>query len=309
MRIAEAPTPNAHANANGARVGDRVAPAGGECSSEGRQHAGPHAIVNERSAASWEPGTGRGAAPAMRIAHLERDSSLLLVTAKRLERLGYEHCVLPRVLPPEQIAGMRVNAIVADLALVGSECWDWLEQLCKHKQNLGVVLCTRSSTVAERVRALRLGADDWLTKPCHPEELIARVEAVVRRRRRSTPERDSKPIVAGELEVRLNLHQAFVDGHSLGLTRREFQLLELLVSYDKQVLERDFIYQTLWGYAMVRGDRSVDVFVRKVRHKLERASPEWSYVHTHFGIGYRFAAVPLEDEDASPAAEPRSIAA
>ena len=58
------------------------------------------------------------------------------------------------------------------------------------------------------------------------------------------------------------------------------------------MLEREFIYQRLWGYAMVRGDRSVDVFVRKLRQKLERVSPGWRYIHTHFGIGYRFAAEP-----------------
>ena len=57
-----------------------------------------------------------------------------------------------------------------------------------------------------------------------------------------------------------------------------------------QVLEREVIYQRVWGYAMAHGDRSVDVFVRKLRQKLERASPQWRYIHTHFGIGYRFAA-------------------
>jgi DNA-binding winged helix-turn-helix (wHTH) protein len=60
------------------------------------------------------------------------------------------------------------------------------------------------------------------------------------------------------------------------------------------VLEREEIYSRLWGYAMVRGDRSVDVFVRKLRQKLEKASPRWRYIHTHFGIGYRFAAESLE---------------
>ncbi|MFM9126323.1 MAG: helix-turn-helix domain-containing protein, partial [Solirubrobacterales bacterium] len=55
-------------------------------------------------------------------------------------------------------------------------------------------------------------------------------------------------------------------------------------------LQREEIYQRVWGYAMARGDRSVDVFVRKVRHKLEKASPDWKYIHTHFGVGYRFAA-------------------
>jgi DNA-binding winged helix-turn-helix (wHTH) protein len=61
------------------------------------------------------------------------------------------------------------------------------------------------------------------------------------------------------------------------------------------VLEREEIYQRVWGYAMARGDRSVDVFVRKLRQKLEKSSPEWRYIHTHFGIGYRFAPEPAED--------------
>ncbi len=63
------------------------------------------------------------------------------------------------------------------------------------------------------------------------------------------------------------------------------------------MLEREEIYSRLWGYAMVRGDRSVDVFVRKLRQKLEKASPRWRYIHTHFGIGYRFAAESLEVVD------------
>ena len=100
--------------------------------------------------------------------------------------------------------------------------------------------------------------------------------------------------MAGEVEIRTDRFQAFVAGHSLDLTRREFELIELLAAAEGRVLEREEIYSRLWGYAMVRGDRSVDVFVRKLRQKLERASPRWRYIHTHFGIGYRFAAESLD---------------
>jgi DNA-binding response OmpR family regulator len=140
------------------------------------------------------------------------------------------------------------------------------------------------------VRGLRLGADDWVTKPCHPEELIARVEAVVRRRKRAEARVDTGPMVAGEVEIRADQFQAFVAGRSIDLTRREFELIQLLAEAEGQVLQREEIYQRVWGYAMAHGDRSVDVFVRKLRQKLERASPQWRYIHTHFGIGYRFAA-------------------
>jgi DNA-binding winged helix-turn-helix (wHTH) protein len=75
------------------------------------------------------------------------------------------------------------------------------------------------------------------------------------------------------------------------------------------VLPREEIYQRVWGYAMVHGDRSVDVFVRKLRQKLERASPRWRYIHTHFGIGYRFAAESLDPVEAAPAPAPEPASA
>jgi DNA-binding winged helix-turn-helix (wHTH) protein len=99
-----------------------------------------------------------------------------------------------------------------------------------------------------------------------------------------------------------------VRGVSIDLTRREFELIELLAAAEGRVLEREEIYSRLWGYTMVRGDRSVDVFVRKLRQKLERASPRWRYIHTHFGIGYRFAAESL-DLDAPDVEVPASVPA
>jgi DNA-binding response OmpR family regulator len=131
------------------------------------------------------------------------------------------------------------------------------------------------------------------------------VQGVARRRRRPTSRTESKPLMAGEVEIRADRFQAFVDGQSLDLTRREFELIELLAAAEGRVLEREEIYSRLWGYAMVRGDRSVDVFVRKLRQKLEKASPRWRYIHTHFGIGYRFAAESLEVVD--PSEVPSSV--
>ena len=240
----------------------------------------------------------------MRLAILDRDSGFQQVLDKRLDRLGWEHRTLASAVTPEALVSMRLGALVVDLAVLGPQAWEWLERVCAALPGLGVVVCTGQSTVAQRVRGLRLGADDWLTKPCHPEEVIARVEAVVRRRRRADARGDAaKPVVVGEVEIRADQFQAFVAGRSVELTRREFELIELLAAAEGRVLEREEIYHRVWGYAMARGDRSVDVFVRKLRLKLEKASPDWRYIHTHFGIGYRFAPEPAEGaEIVAPAA-------
>jgi len=256
-------------------------------------------------ALALDVGVGAASPLSLRIAVLDRDSGFLTVLGKRLERAGWEYRVLASSVAPETIIPMRLAAIVVDLAVIGSTWPVWLERLCGELPELGVVVCTGGSTVAQRVRGLRLGADDWLTKPCHPEELIARVESVVRRRRRLEGSIAVEPVLAGEVEIHRDQFQAFVNGSSIDLTRREFELIELLASSGGRVLEREFIYQRLWGYAMVRGDRSVDVFVRKLRQKLERVSPGWRYIHTHFGIGYRFSAEP----DGGALGQPRPLPA
>jgi DNA-binding response OmpR family regulator len=254
---------------------------------------------------STAPDGSASPSASLRIAVLDRDSGFIQVLSKRLDRLGWEHRVLASPVPTEAVVAMRLSAVVVDLAVLGPQAWTWLERLCTALPDLGIVVCTGPSTVAQRVRGLRLGADDWITKPCHPEEVIARVQSVVRRRRRSAGRAEAKPVSAGEVVIRSDRFQAFVGDESIDLTRREFELIELLAAAEGRVLEREEIYSRLWGYTMVRGDRSVDVFVRKLRQKLEKASPNWRYIHTHFGIGYRFAAESLEVVD--PSEVPSSV--
>ena len=238
----------------------------------------------------------------VRLAVIDTDSGFIQVLTKRLEGVGWQYRVLGSAPRVEDLVAMRLNALVVDLGMLGPDAWSFLDRVCNTLPGMGVIVCTGRSTVAQRVRGLRIGADDWLTKPCHPEELIARVEAVARRRKRAAVRIDAGPVVAGELEIRIDQFQAFVSGRSLDLTRREFEVLQLLAEAEGQVLQREEIYQRVWGYAMARGDRSVDVFVRKVRQKLEAASPDWDYIHTHFGVGYRFDA--QGEQAAAPAADP-----
>ena len=242
----------------------------------------------------------------LRVAIIDDDTGFVHVLVKRLDSAGCQHRTLSGPVPAEELAAMRLNALVVDPVLLGPLGWDFIERVCGMLPDLGVIVCTQGATVAQRVRGLRLGVDDWVAKPCHPDEVMARIEAVVRRHRRGRTREDTGPLVAGELEVRPDRFQAYVGGESLELTRREFELLQVLADHGGKVMERDEIYQHVWGYAMIHGDRSVDVFVRKLRSKLQKRSPGWEYIHTHFGIGYRFdpQAIGAEAEE-TPVGIPR----
>jgi DNA-binding response OmpR family regulator len=233
-----------------------------------------------------------------RMAIVDRDAGFVQVLSNRLEALGWEKRSLPGPVSPDALIAMRLNALVLDLAVIGPSSWDYLERICSRLPGLAVIVCTGPSSVAQRVRGLRLGADAWMTKPAHAEEVICVIEAALRRHRRQEMPDVEDAIKVGEVTIRPDLYQAFVGEASLDLTAREFEILNLLSQSDR-VLRREEIYERVWGYAMAHGDRSVDVFVRKLRQKLRTGSARWSYIHTHFGVGYRLAP---QSEDA-PAGE------
>jgi DNA-binding response OmpR family regulator len=230
------------------------------------------------------------------------------VLERRFLALGWEHEVLAYGPGPDQLAAMKLHAVLVNPALTGL---DYFERTAQALPGLALLAVSGTAPVADRVRGLRGGADDWITKPCHPEELVARVQAVLRRRRAGELPVDDLPIIAGELTIRPDRFDAYVGDSPASLSRKEFELLRQLATADGSVLEREDIYQRVWGYTMVRGDRSVDVFVRKLRQKLEKISPGWRYLHTHFGVGYRFAPEPagkgVERPARAPAVEPSPV--
>ena len=224
----------------------------------------------------------------LRLAVVDRDPGFTQVLSNRLEARGWELRALSSAVTADALVGMRLNALVVDLAILGPGSWEYIERICSRLPGLAVIVCTGPSSVAQRVRGLRLGVDAWMSKPCHAEELICVIEAAIRRHRRNEMPQLEGSISFGEITVRPDLYQAYRGEASLELTAREFEILQLL-SQAGRVLRREEIYERVWGYAMAHGDRSVDVFVRKLRQKLRTASPDWSYIHTHFGVGYRFA--------------------
>jgi DNA-binding response OmpR family regulator len=256
------------------------------------------------------PGSTQRASNRLRLAVLDRDPGFMQVLSKRLDALGSEYRPLVAPMSVDGLVAMRLNALVIDLAILGPTGWGYLEEVCARLPGLALIVCTGPSSVAQRVRGLRLGADAWITKPCHPEELICVIEAAVRRHRRAEMPTIESAQSFGEITIRPDLYQAYVNDISLELTAREFEILQLLSGSDR-VLRREEIYERVWGYAMAHGDRSVDVFVRKLRQKLRSGSPTWNYIHTHFGVGYRFSPecedrplVGVGESLGLPAAEP-----
>jgi DNA-binding response OmpR family regulator len=251
----------------------------------------PSGASRMKGAPRDEPPGAATVSASARVAIIDRDSGFITVLASRLRRSHWEHRVVSRKVSAKAVAAMGVDALVVDVSLVGARRWRWLGDVCRLAPDLRIVVCTASSTVAERVYGLRLGVGDWLSKPCHPEELIARLEVVMREPYRH--ERDQRErLTVGEVELRPELYQAFVGARSLGLTRREYRLLELLTDAACGVQRRELLYERLWGRAMERNERAVDVVIYKLRRKLERGSPRWRYIHTDVGAGYRLDPQP-----------------
>jgi DNA-binding response OmpR family regulator len=226
----------------------------------------------------------------LRIATIEHDSGFLRTLAERARRLEWTLIVHRGPVTAATLLGGHPHAVLVDIDLLGPYWDQWLAHHPARVPDLGVLVCTGRSTVAQRVRGLNIGADDWITKPCHPEEVIARLQAIVRARRLYLAGEDQRPLRRGGIELRPELFEVFAGGRSAGLTHREFDVLLHLVRNAGVVVERERLYQEVWGYEMARGSRSVDTLVRKIRNKLVRISPGWRYVHTHKGVGYRFAA-------------------
>ena len=261
-------------------------------------------ITETHRVAHLDVGPSFAATPALRIAVVDRDTGFGTVLRRRAESLGWQQRDLTQVPAIDALGSMRLHALVIDPTLLGPQWAETIEYLRGNLPEMAIVVTTAPSSVGQRVRGIRAGADDWITKPCHPEELIARIESIMRRRKPAQG-LTREPILAGDLSIRADQFQAFCEGRSLDLTRREFVLLHLLADNPGNVLEREEIYQRVWGFQMAHGDRSVDVFIRKLRQKITVFSPDWDYIHTHFGVGYRFSPeLPVAEKPASVKTSP-----
>jgi DNA-binding response OmpR family regulator len=225
----------------------------------------------------------------LRLAVLDRDARFVEQLVACARPLGWTLMTHRAAVTSQTLRDYSTDAVLVDVNLLGPRWDDWIARHPVQIPSLGVVVCTRRSTLNQRVRGFRVGADDWVTKPCDPVEVLARVHAVVRRCRRgldATRSLDS----AGTLSIRTDLFDVFAGDRPARLTRSEFAAVVYLARNEGLVLGREEIHHAVWGDAMASSGRAIDTLVRKIRAKLRAVSPGWRYVHTHRGLGYRFGA-------------------
>jgi DNA-binding response OmpR family regulator len=185
----------------------------------------------------------------------------------------------------------RPDVCVLDLMLPALDGWSLIEVARSEGIGTPIVVVSARGTEQDRVRALELGADDYLVKPFSMRELVARVRAAARRGVRAQEIRRGEALEIEELRIDPGTVQAYVEGRSVHLTPTEFRLLYALALEQGRVLTRDELLQRIWGRRQTRRDRTVDVFVRKLRDKIDRRTPQHAFVHTRYGVGYKLEPV------------------
>ena len=189
----------------------------------------------------------------------------------------------------EMFAGVAPDAVVLDLMLPGMSGRDICRTLKQSSPDTPVVILSAISEVADKVLLLELGADDYLTKPFSPRELLARVQAAMRRAKRTR----TRPTVGfGDVQVDFARMQATRNGAHVTLTAHEFKLLRFFLDNPERVLTREELLNEVWGYNSYPSTRTVDNQILKLRQKLEPNPAQPVHFCTVHGAGYRFVPAP-----------------
>jgi two-component system alkaline phosphatase synthesis response regulator PhoP len=236
-----------------------------------------------------DPRTGPGSAgPARRILLVEDEPALVTTLSDRLASEGYAvESAGDGTTGLERAATGSFDLVVLDVMLPGRNGFDVCRDLRRRGCEVPVLMLTARSQAVDKVVGLKLGADDYLTKPFEMMELLARVESLLRRAR--TPIAPSVGTYAfGDIEVDFRRGDVSKKGRAVDLSALEFKLLSYLVEHRDQLLSRDQLLHEVWGYEATPYSRTVDVHVASLRHKLEPTPSKPRFILTFHGRGYKF---------------------
>ncbi|MGE4271389.1 MAG: response regulator [Desulfitobacterium sp.] len=204
-----------------------------------------------------------------------------------LEKEGYQVLMASDGSEALSVVEEKVpDLVILDIMLPGMSGLEVCNQLRRVPKlaDLPVIMLTAKGEEIDKVLGLEIGADDYLTKPFSPRELVARIRA---RLRRNKPSEEKTDIVRQDLRIDLERFRVSVRGEYIELTPKEFELLRVLATHPGKVYTRDELLERIWGYEYAGDTRTVDVHVRHLRQKIEKDPSDPEYIETLRGIGYR----------------------
>jgi DNA-binding response OmpR family regulator len=231
-------------------------------------------------------------APRGTVLVVDDEPTIVEVVARYMTRAGYETREAfdgPAAL--QSARERRPDLVVLDVMLPGLDGIEVMRQLHELPGDpIAVILLTARAEESDRIVGLKRGADDYVVKPFSPAELVARVDAVLRRTAPRAEEggEEAAPIEHGPLRIDPAARSVTLDGAAVPLTQREFELLRYLAARPGRVFSRDQLMEAVWGYTFFTDTSTVTVHVRRLRAKLEPDPAHPRFIETVWGVGYRF---------------------
>ena len=223
-----------------------------------------------------------------RLLLVEDEPGLVLTLTDRLSREGYSvETSADGESGLERAAAGGFDLVLLDVMLPRMNGFDVLRELRRRGNETPIIVLTARGQVIDKVVGLKLGADDYVTKPFEMAELLARVEAKLRRA--PVPLRPSDGYHFGDIHVDFRKAEVTRDGHAIELSAREFQLLRYFIAHRGATLTREELLNEVWGYNAMPSTRTVDVHVAWLRQKIEPTPKHPHYILTVHGMGYKFA--------------------
>jgi two-component system response regulator ResD len=218
---------------------------------------------------------------------VDDEPTIAEVVSRYLERAGYQtRIATDGIAAIDAASSQRPDLVVLDLMLPGIDGLEVMRRLRERNRGTPVILLTAKGEESDRVIGLRLGADDYVVKPFSPAELVARVDAVLRRV--DTSPEHAAPIALEDMTIDPAARRVVVRGEEVQLTQREFDVLLFLARHPGQVFSRNQLTDAVWQYSFYSDTSTVTVHIRRLRAKIEADPGQPRHIQTVWGVGYRF---------------------
>ncbi len=225
----------------------------------------------------------------MKILIVEDEATVGEVVGRYMQREGYSvRHVADGARAMAAVDSFHPDLVVLDVMLPNRDGLEICRELRATHGGTPVIMLTARGEETDKILGLGLGADDYVTKPFSPGELVARVKAVLRRTTATAPQGPAETITAGDLRIDLATRRVLRGDASLDLTAKEFDLLAHMAAHPGRVYTRESLLRDVWGYDFYGDDSTVTVHVRRLREKLEPDPAKPRYLTTVWGVGYRF---------------------